>query len=139
MSPFSSFVQNERIAEPVTENGNILPEIKTIPSENGNLSEPQDKDVVSEGFGAVGVYDQWVSPPISGPRPKSRYEVVFVLQSLLSILILIFLISLPQILLLLPQHGAAVIDDKMYIFGGNHNGRYLSDLQVGELYAQGGL
>lgn len=28
------------------------------------------------------------------------------------------------------QHGAAVIDDKMYIFGGNHNGRYLSDLQV---------
>lgn len=34
---------------------------------------------------------------------------------------------------LLLQHGAAVIDDKMYIFGGNHNGRYLSDLQVGDL------
>ena len=28
------------------------------------------------------------------------------------------------------QHQAAVIDDKMYIFGGNHNGRYLNDLQV---------
>lgn len=28
------------------------------------------------------------------------------------------------------QHGATVIDDKMYVFGGNHNGRYLSDLQV---------
>ncbi|CAN4111108.1 unnamed protein product [Withania somnifera] len=95
---------NETIAAPVTENGNVLPEIKTIPAENGNLSEPQDKDVVSEGFGAVGVYDQWVSPPISGLRPKARYE-----------------------------HGAAVIDDKMYIFGGNHNGRYLSDLQALDL------
>ncbi|CAN4108775.1 unnamed protein product [Withania somnifera] len=95
---------HETIPEPVTENGNVLPEIKTIPAENGNLSEPKDKDVVSEGFGAVGVYDQWVSPPISGPRPKARYE-----------------------------HGAAVIDDKMYIFGGNHNGRYLSDLQALDL------
>ncbi|KAF3612470.1 hypothetical protein FXO38_36825, partial [Capsicum annuum] len=76
----------------------------------GNLSEPQDKDVVSEGVGAVGGYDQWVSPPISGPRPKARYE-----------------------------HGTAVIDDKMYIFGGNHNGWYLSDLQVGELSVQGSL
>jgi hypothetical protein len=28
------------------------------------------------------------------------------------------------------QHGATVLQDKMYIFGGNHNGRYLSDLQV---------
>ncbi|KAJ8572881.1 hypothetical protein K7X08_009392 [Anisodus acutangulus] len=95
---------NETKAEPVTENGNVLPEIKTIRAENGNLSEPQDKDVVSEGFGAVGVYDQWVGPPISGPRPRARYE-----------------------------HGAAVIDDKMYIFGGNHNGRYLSDLQALDL------
>lgn len=31
------------------------------------------------------------------------------------------------------QHGAAVIQDKMYIFGGNHNGRYCSDLQVREV------
>lgn len=28
------------------------------------------------------------------------------------------------------QHGAAVVNDRMYIFGGNHNGRYLNDLQV---------
>ncbi|XP_009791118.1 acyl-CoA-binding domain-containing protein 4 [Nicotiana sylvestris] len=95
---------NDTIAEPVTENGIVLLETKTIHAENGNLSEPQDKDVVSEGFGTVGVYDQWVAPPISGPRPKARYE-----------------------------HGAAVIDDKMYIFGGNHNGRYLSDLQALDL------
>ncbi|PIN23946.1 Kelch repeat-containing protein [Handroanthus impetiginosus] len=85
----------------VSENGNIFPEAKTITTENGNLSETQDKDVVSEGLGVVSVYDQWVAPPISGTRPKARYE-----------------------------HGAAVIDDKMYISGGNHNGRYLNDLQV---------
>lgn len=84
-----------------TDKGNIFTESKTIPTENGSLSETQDKDVVSEGLGVVSVYDQWVAPPISSSRPKARYE-----------------------------HGAAVIDDKMYIFGGNHNGRYLSDLQV---------
>lgn len=28
------------------------------------------------------------------------------------------------------QHGAALVQNKMYIFGGNHNGRYLNDLQV---------
>ncbi|KAI3448602.1 hypothetical protein Pfo_005267 [Paulownia fortunei] len=85
----------------VSENGNNFQEVKTIPAENGNLSETQDKDVVSEGLGVVTIYDQWVAPPISGTRPKARYE-----------------------------HGAAVTDDKMYIFGGNHNGRYLNDLQV---------
>lgn len=52
-----------------------MPEIKTIPAENGNLIETQDKNVVSEDFGAVSVYDQWVTPPISGPCPRPRYEV----------------------------------------------------------------
>jgi len=28
------------------------------------------------------------------------------------------------------QHGAAVVQDKLYIYGGNHNGRYLNDLHV---------
>lgn len=88
----------------VTENGNTSPETKIIPTENGNSVETEDKDVVLEGLDSVGVYDQWVAPPISGPRPKARYE-----------------------------HGAAVIDDKMYIFGGNHNGRYLNDLQALDL------
>ncbi|KAA8545143.1 hypothetical protein F0562_019968 [Nyssa sinensis] len=90
--------------ELVTDNGNTFPETKTVPAENGSLLETQDKDVVLEGLGSIGVYDQWVAPPISGQRPKARYE-----------------------------HGAAVIDDKMYIFGGNHNGRYLNDLQVLDL------
>ncbi|KAL4590272.1 hypothetical protein LXL04_003199 [Taraxacum kok-saghyz] len=78
-----------------------LPETKTIPHENGNSVETHDKDVMVEGLSSVVVYDQWVDPPVSGQRPKPRYE-----------------------------HAAAVIDDKMYIFGGNHNGRYLNDLQV---------
>ncbi|GMP60511.1 hypothetical protein CsSME_00023343 [Camellia sinensis var. sinensis] len=91
--------------EAVTENGNTFPETKTIPTENGSLLETQDKDVVLEGLGSVNVYDQWIAPPVSGPRPKARYE-----------------------------HGAAVIDDKMYIFGGNQNGRYLNDLQVWKLF-----
>ncbi|XP_059437254.1 acyl-CoA-binding domain-containing protein 4 [Corylus avellana] len=91
-------------AEPVVENGNSLPETKTISAENGSLIETQDKDVVLEGLDSVAVYDQWIPPPISGQRPKARYE-----------------------------HGAAVVQDKMYIYGGNHNGRYLNDIQVLDL------
>ncbi|EEF49864.1 acyl-CoA-binding domain-containing protein 4 [Ricinus communis] len=90
--------------ESIVENGNSYPETKTISSENGNVIETQDKDVVSEGLGSVAVYDQWITPPISGQRPKARYE-----------------------------HGAAVVQDKMYIYGGNHNGRYLNDLHVLDL------
>ncbi|XP_057550881.1 acyl-CoA-binding domain-containing protein 4-like isoform X2 [Amaranthus tricolor] len=77
---------------------------KTVSSENGRVVESQDKDVVSEGSGSISVYDQWVAPPVSGQRPKPRYE-----------------------------HGAAVIGEKMYVYGGNHNGRYLNDLQVLDL------
>ncbi|KAI9084784.1 hypothetical protein K1719_033190 [Acacia pycnantha] len=91
-------------SEPVMENGNSYPETKTISSENGSQVGTEDKDVVVEGFGSVGVYDQWIAPPVSGQRPKPRYE-----------------------------HGAAVIQDKFYIYGGNHNGRYLNDLHVLDL------
>ncbi|GMJ11186.1 acyl-CoA binding protein 4 [Hibiscus trionum] len=90
--------------EPIIENGNSFAETMTIAAENGGLVETQDKDVVSEGLGSVVIYDQWISPPITGQRPKGRYE-----------------------------HAATVIEDKMYIHGGNHNGRYLSDLHVLDL------
>lgn len=90
--------------EPVVENGNSFSETKTIPPENGHLAETQDKDVVSEDPNTVSVYNQWTAPQTSGQRPKVRYE-----------------------------HGAAVIQDKMYIYGGNHNGRYLGDLHVLDL------
>lgn len=64
-----------------SDNGHVAVEAKTIPTENGTLSETQDKDVVSEGHGVVNVYDQWVSPPVSGTRPKARYEVLEFLLS----------------------------------------------------------
>ncbi|KAE8675398.1 Acyl-CoA-binding domain-containing protein 4 [Hibiscus syriacus] len=95
---------NNSNVEPVIENGNSIAETKTISAENGSLMEAQDKDVVSEGLRSVVIYDQWVSPPITGQCPKARYE-----------------------------HGTAVVQDKMYIYGGNHNGRYLSDLHVLDL------
>lgn len=62
--------------EPIMENGNSSSETKTISTANGNLMETQDKDVVSEGLGSVVVYDQWIAPPLSGQRPKARYEVL---------------------------------------------------------------
>ncbi|EPS64186.1 hypothetical protein M569_10595, partial [Genlisea aurea] len=93
---------------PVSNNGDFSPEPKTVQTENPNPVETQDKGVVSEGTGLVDVYDQWVAPPISGTLPKARYE-----------------------------HGAAVLDNKMYVFGGNHNGRYLNDLQVLDLRTWG--
>lgn len=97
-------VNHNTKVEQIIENGNSYLQPKEIHDENGSLPETQGSDGISEGFGAVSVYDQWVAPPISGPHPKARYE-----------------------------HGAAVIDDKMYVFGGNHNGRYLSDLQTLDL------
>ena len=62
----------------MVENGNSFPETKTIATENGSLTETQDKDIVVEGLGSVAVYDQWIAPPISGQRPKARYEVLLI-------------------------------------------------------------
>ncbi|CAN1219855.1 Acyl-CoA-binding domain-containing protein 4 [Linum perenne] len=104
MRLFVKILEENSKAEQAIENGNALPETKTVATENGSHVETQDKDVVSEALGSVVVYDQWIAPPISGQRPKARYE-----------------------------HGAAVIQDKMYIYGGNHNGRYLNDLHVLDL------
>lgn len=75
--PFSFLfsLQHNPKVETVIENGSALPETKTIPTENGNLFDTQDKDVVMEGLSSVDLYDQWVAPPVSGPRPKARYEV----------------------------------------------------------------
>lgn len=72
--------------------------------DNGSFVETQDKDVILEGLGSVAVYDQWVSLSVTGRQPKARYE-----------------------------HAAAVVQEKMYVFGGNHNGRYLNDMQVLDL------
>ncbi|RZB87378.1 Acyl-CoA-binding domain-containing protein 4 [Glycine soja] len=61
--------------DPIIENGNTYPEIKTISTENGSQVRTQDKDVVIESFGSVGVYDQWITPPVPGQRPKARFEI----------------------------------------------------------------
>ncbi|KAI4369396.1 hypothetical protein MLD38_017838 [Melastoma candidum] len=90
--------------DPIVENGIYAPETKSVYTENGIPSETQDKDVVSEGLGLVAVYDQWIGPSVSGQKPKPRYE-----------------------------HGAAVIGDKMYMYAGNHNGRYLGDIHMLDL------
>ncbi|CAA6662057.1 unnamed protein product [Spirodela intermedia] len=84
--------------------GNSHPEPISIIAESGNMLETQDKDVILEGLAAVSIYDQWIGPSVSGKYPKPRYK-----------------------------HGAAIVQDKMYVFGGNHNGRYLNDLQVLDL------
>lgn len=73
-------------------------------SDNGVLAETEDKDVLIEGVAAVPNQNKWVSPQVFGRRPTPRY-----------------------------QHAAEIIGDKMYIVGGNHNGRYLNDVQVLDL------
>jgi N-acetylneuraminic acid mutarotase len=88
---------------PASTNGTSISEPKII-SENGSSVETQDKDVILEGLSTVSSHDEWTPLSISGHRPKPRYE-----------------------------HGATVLQDKMYVFGGNHNGRYLSDLQALDL------
>jgi hypothetical protein len=59
---------------------------------------------VADGIRAIAVYNEWVSPTVTGRRPSARY-----------------------------QHAAGVVDNKMYIIGGNHIGRYLNDVQVLDL------
>ncbi|CAH8390425.1 unnamed protein product [Eruca vesicaria subsp. sativa] len=91
-------------AEPSVENGASFSETMTTATEDGRLTETQDKDVVLENPNTISVYNQWTAPPTSGQTPKARYE-----------------------------HGAAVFQEKMYMYGGNHNGRYLGDLHVLDL------
>ncbi|KAG7556688.1 Acyl-CoA-binding protein ACBP [Arabidopsis suecica] len=95
---------NSTKAKPSFESGASFGETKTISTEDERLTVTQDKDVVLEDPNTVSVYNKWTAPRTSGQPPKARYE-----------------------------HGAAVIQDKMYMYGGNHNGRYLGDLHVLDL------
>lgn len=76
-------------------------ESKVLVVENGKMVDVQDKEITMEGLCSISSYDQWARIPVSGPLPKPRYK-----------------------------HAAAVVQEKMYVFGGNHNGRYLGDMQV---------
>ncbi|XP_031502217.1 acyl-CoA-binding domain-containing protein 4 [Nymphaea colorata] len=46
-------------------------------------------------------YDQWIPLPTSGPRPSARYK-----------------------------HAAEVVEGKLYVVGGDRNGRYMSDVHI---------
>lgn len=70
-------MQHNSKSELPTNNEATLPEMKTIPTENGHSV---DKDVMVEVVGPVGVYDQWVAPSVSGTHPKPRYEVLLLLK-----------------------------------------------------------
>ncbi|KAJ1265608.1 hypothetical protein BS78_08G089400 [Paspalum vaginatum] len=77
-------------------------ESKPVVAENGKTAaDVQVKEVSMEGLCSISAYDQWTPLAVSGQLPRPRYK-----------------------------HGAAVVQQKMYVFGGNHNGRYLGDIQV---------
>ncbi|KAL6622700.1 hypothetical protein ACP70R_032579 [Stipagrostis hirtigluma subsp. patula] len=85
-------------------NGIASEEPKAIVMENGKSVDVQDKEVRMEGLCSLSDHDQWTWLSVSGHLPKPRYK-----------------------------HGAAVVQQKMYVFGGNHNGRYLGDIPVLDL------
>ncbi|KAL6842059.1 hypothetical protein ACP4OV_028038 [Aristida adscensionis] len=90
--------------EPAGPNGVASEESKVVVVENGKSVGIQDKEVSMEGLSSLSACDQWTPLSVSGHPPKPRYK-----------------------------HGAAVVQQKMYVFGGNHNGRYLGDIQVLDL------
>lgn len=59
---------------------------------------------VPEGIEAITSYHEWVPLTVTGRKPLARY-----------------------------QHSAAIVEGKLYVIGGNHNGRYLNDVQVLDL------
>jgi len=83
-------------------NGIASEEPKVVVAENGKtVDDVQDKEVSTEGLCSISAYDRWTPLSVSGQLPRPRYK-----------------------------HGAVVVQGKMYVFGGNHNGRYLGDIQV---------
>nr|XP_024395318.1 acyl-CoA-binding domain-containing protein 6-like isoform X2 [Physcomitrium patens] len=65
---------------------------------------PEMERPVAEGIDAITTYLEWVPVIVTGRKPLARY-----------------------------QHAAAVVEGKLYVIGGNHNGRYLNDVQVLDL------
>ncbi|KAJ7571126.1 hypothetical protein O6H91_01G150000 [Diphasiastrum complanatum] len=97
-----------------TSNGEYVSVHAESPSkvlENGEylINEVQMITKEQDGLGghaleAVTTYNEWISPSVTGRKPPARY-----------------------------QHAAAIVQDKMFVVGGNHNGRYLNDVQVLDL------
>ncbi|RCV18938.1 hypothetical protein SETIT_3G343400v2 [Setaria italica] len=97
-------VQGPMAIGSASHNGIAPEEPKVVVAENGKAVDVQEKEISMEGFCSISAYDQWTPLSVSGQLPRPRYK-----------------------------HGAVVIQQKMYVFGGNHNGRYLGDTQVLDL------
>jgi hypothetical protein len=83
-----------------------MPVVEAPPASNGlsklnGVFNTTEVEEVAEGVRANRVYNEWVLPTVTGRSPSARY-----------------------------QHAAEVVNNKLYVIGGNHNGRYLNDVQV---------
>lgn len=100
-----------KLVDPVTTNGKHS-EVGdlTFFEEKVGLTETETPKMaemhkaVAEGIEAITSYHEWVPVSVTGRKPLARY-----------------------------QHAAAVVEGKLYIVGGNTNGRYLNDVQVLDL------
>jgi len=101
-----------KVADPVTTNGKHSEEedltfaeekVDLRDSETPKMAEMQQR-AVAEGVEAITSYHEWVPITVTGRKPLARY-----------------------------QHAAAIVEGKLYVIGGNHNGRYLNDVQVLDL------
>jgi hypothetical protein len=86
-----------------------MPVVEAPPASNGlsklnGVFNTTEVEEVAEGVRAIPVYNEWVLPAVTGRRPSARY-----------------------------QHAAEVVNNKLYVIGGNHNGRYLNDVQFLDL------
>ena len=100
-----------KVVEPVLTNGKHSEvEDLTFAEEKVGLKETETPKMaemhkaVAEGVEAITTYHEWVPVPVTGRKPLARY-----------------------------QHAAAVVEGKLYVVGGNTNGRYLNDVQVLDL------
>lgn len=86
------------------EKGSTFSEEKAGLKEAETLKMAEMCKAVAEGIEAITTYHEWVPVPVTGRKPLARY-----------------------------QHAAAVVEGKLYVVGGNTNGRYLNDVQVLDL------
>ncbi|CAM6096714.1 unnamed protein product [Calypogeia fissa] len=93
-----------KIDELSSELGEIIPPAPVFLASNGTVplnghGKTLENEVLVDEPETAKVYNCWISPTILGRRPAARY-----------------------------QHAAAVVGKKMFVIGGNYNGRYLSDV-----------